>query len=482
MEKKKKETVCHYCGKEGHFRRKCRKLEYDRKNIEKDSERSQKANVVIEDEAEEVCLATGQLGGESGEVVWCLDSGATSHMTCDASLLENVINVNTTIGLADGNKIAAVGAGSMRFRKLGGNGKDVPVTIKQVYHVPALAGNLLSVSRMTDEGCSLIFTKTDCEIQKNGKVLLRAERCGNLYRLKSSVQKVFATVVGYNEDCIHVWHRRLGHRDTRAIERIVRDGLGTGLKMEKCAVNSECGVCCESKMARAPFPKKSSSTSSAVGDLVHTDLCGPLEVSTPHGNRYLMTMVDDYSRYCVLYLLANKSEAAGKTVEYSRMLQNQFGRLPKVIRFDGGGEYSGAALRKFLDENGILLEQTAPYSPQQNGTAERKNRTLQEMMRCLLSEAGLTKQYWGEAVTTANLLLNMLPTAAIDVTPYERWWGKNPDYSFLRVFGAEAYVHVPDVKRRKLDPNAKKMVFVGYAEGRKAYRFLDLSTNRVTVG
>lgn len=166
------------------------------------------------------------------------------------------------------------------------------------------------------------FTKTGCDIQKDGKILLRAERCGNLYRLKSSVQKAFSATVGHKQDCIHVWHRRLGHRDVQAIEKIVRDDLGTGLKLEKCTVKSECGVCCESKMARAPFPKKSASISSAVGDLVHTDLCGPLEVATPRGNRYLMTMVDDYSRYCVIYLLMNKSEAAEKIVEYSRMLQN----------------------------------------------------------------------------------------------------------------------------------------------------------------
>lgn len=485
-EKKRKEKVCHYCGKEGHFRRECRKLEQDRKYRESEKRNSEKAKIATktDEELDEVCLTTGLPNRDPESVMWFLDSGATSHMTNDSSLLEDVRKSNTAVGLADGNRITAEGVGTGRFRLLNENDRHIIVKLRQVFHVPALAANLLSISRLTDEGCSVMFTKTECKVQKNGSTLFYAERVGNLYRLKGTVQKSFATIAAtdHSQNCIHLWHRRLGHRDVQAVERISRENLGTGLDLTKCSVNTQCGVCYKGKMIRASFPRKSESSSSAVGDLIHTDLCGPLEVATPRGNRYIMTMVDDFSRYCVVYLLRNKSETADKIIEYTRMIQTQFGRLPKILRTDGGGEYSSATLKKFLSENGILLEQTAPYSPQQNGTAERKNRTLQEMMRCLLCEAGLGKQYWGEAVATANYLLNLLPTAVIKgATPFELWWGKKPNYSHLRVFGSEAYVHVPDEKRRKLDPKAKKMIFIGYAEGRKAYRFLDRYTNRVTI-
>ena len=154
-----------------------------------------------------------------------------------------------------------------------------------------------------------------------------------MYRLNCTVQKAFVTVAAFDHspNCVHLWHRRLGHRDFQAIEKITRENLGIGLNFNKCQVNSECEVCCEGKIARGPFPKKSESVSKAVGDLIHTDLFGSMEVATPRGNRYL-TMVDDYSRYCLVYLLRHKSEATDRIIDYTRMINNEFGRLPKVIR------------------------------------------------------------------------------------------------------------------------------------------------------
>lgn len=486
-EKKPKVKVCHYCGKEGHFRRECRKLEQDRKGKDKSGNdakkvNNQKANLAVgSDEESEVCLAAGlAASGSRDDVVWFLDSGATSHMTGDASLLDHVDPTSMSIGLADGSKIPAAGVGSTKFRATDKGGKAVTVSIKQIFHVPTLTSNLLSVSKITDEGCSVNFDKLGCTISKNGAVVLSGGRVGNLYHLKPVSQKALLTLSNHNENCIHTWHRRLGHRDERAVKKIVGDRLGSGLKLVECGIKSVCEVCCEGKMTRAPF-RPSESKSSAVGDLVHTDLCGPMEVSTPRGSRYFMTMLDDYSRYCVVYLLREKSECAEKIAEYTSMMRNQFGRAPKVIRCDGGGEYSGNVLKKFLADNGILLQHTAPYSPQQNGKAERKNRSLGEMLRCLLVESGLDKRFWGEAVSTANYLLNITPSSVIEGTPFERWWGKQPDYTMIRVFGSQAYVHVPDEKRRKLDVKARKLVFVGYAEGRKAWRFLDTATNRITI-
>ncbi|KXJ83125.1 hypothetical protein RP20_CCG008961 [Aedes albopictus] len=138
-------------------------------------------------------------------------------------------------------------------------------------------------------------------------------------------------------------------------------------------------------MSRDSFPKASKSRASEVGELVHSDLGGPMEVATPRGNRYYMVLVDDYSRYSVVYLLQHKSDAEVKIREYCNMMKNQFGRFPKCIRSDGGGEYSGSALKTFFADNGIVHQMSAPYSPQQNGVAERKNRHLKEMMRCMLA-------------------------------------------------------------------------------------------------
>lgn len=206
-----------------------------------------------------------------------------------------------------------------------------------------------------------------------------------------------------------------------------------------------------------------------------------METVTPSGNRYIMTLIDDFSRYTVVYLLRKKSEAASKIKEYVRWVKNVFGRKPLVIRSDGGGEFMNRDLQAFYESEGIKAQFTTPYSPQQNGVAERKNRSLQEMAICLLADANMTKLYWGEAVMTAAYLQNRLPSRVVEGTPYELWTGRKPDIRHFRVFGCEAYVHIPDVKRSKLDQKAVKLRFVGYSEDHKGYRFLDEATNRITI-
>lgn len=206
-----------------------------------------------------------------------------------------------------------------------------------------------------------------------------------------------------------------------------------------------------------------------------------MQTTTPSGNRYVMHLIDDFSRYTVTFLLKQKSEAADRIKVYVRWTENQFGRKMQVIRSDGGGEFDNKDLRKFYREEGIRAQFTTPYSPQQNGVAERKNRSSTEMATCLLLDAGLPKRFWGEAVLTATYLQNRLPSRSISKTPYELWWGRKPDLKHLRVFGSEAYVHIPDSKRTKMDSKAKKLVFVGYAMEHKGYRFVDPETDVITV-
>lgn len=151
------------------------------------------------------------------------------------------------------------------------------------------------------------------------------------------------------------------------------------------------------------------------------------------------------------------------------------------MRSDGGGEFINGKLQQFCHDNGIRVQQSAPYSPQQNGVAERKNRYLVEMMRCMLAESKLEKKFWGEAIATANYIQNRLPTSSSSKTPYELYHEKKPSYTHFRIFGSTAYVHIPKQKRRKLDKKAEKLTFVGYAEGCKAYRFLNRVDCSITI-
>jgi len=183
-------------------------------------------------------------------------------------------------------------------------------------------------------------------------------------------------------------------------------------------------------------------------DLVHADVCGPMQTVTPSGNRYFMTMIDDNSRYTVLYLLKNKSEVrpTDKIKGYVKLVQTKFKRTPKVIRSDRGGEYVNENLHNFFKSEGIISQFTVPYTPQQNGVTERKNRYLVEMTKSMLIDSKLLNKYWGEAISTAKYLQNILPTAGEITTPYERWEGVQPNVTHIRQFGCKAYSVIPAKK------------------------------------
>lgn len=194
-----------------------------------------------------------------------------------------------------------------------------------------------------------------------------------------------------------------------------------------------------------------------------------------------MTVIDDHSRYLVLYLLEDKAQAKNCIKSYVRLVENKFGRKPRIIRSDRGGEFVNKELKRFYSDEGIEMQLTAGYAPEQNGVAERRNRYLQEMAMCMLLDAGLEKQYWGEAIAAAAYIQNRLPSRTVGKTPFELWSGQKPDVSHLKVFGCQAFVHVPDAKRGKMESKAEKLIFVGYDSGSKAYRFLNKQKNKITV-
>lgn len=235
------------------------------------------------------------------------------------------------------------------------------------------------------------------------------------------------------------------------------------------------------KLARKPFPKESSNKTQAPLDLIHTDVSGPMQTITPGNKRYVLTIIDDYSRYTKIYLMESKDQVRGFIINYVETAKTQFSKKPKIIRSDRGKEYVNSVLQNYLRSEGIEAQLTAAYSPQQNGVAERKNRSLIEMARCMLIDAGMHKRYWGEAVSTANYLQNRLPTKPTEKTPYELWYSKVPDVGDLKVFGCEVYSHIPKEQRRKLDEKARKLTFVGYSKESKAFRLLDKNTNKIII-
>lgn len=146
-------------------------------------------------------------------------------------------------------------------------------------------------------------------------------------------------------------------------------------------------------------------------------------------------------------------------------VENQSEQKTKIFRTDNSGEYCNDRLKKFLKNRGIKHELTVPYTPQQNGVAERYIRSIMEKVMSMLVESDSQKQMWAEAANTAVYLLNRSPTKKIkDATPEEKWTGSKIDLSHLKIFGCRGYVHFPKEKRKKLDEKSKKYMFVGYSE------------------
>ncbi|KAK2368910.1 hypothetical protein QL285_082072 [Trifolium repens] len=195
-----------------------------------------------------------------------------------------------------------------------------------------------------------------------------------------------------------------------------------------------------------------------------------------HGQKYFITFIDDYSRYMDIYLLHNKNEALDAFKAFKAKVENQCGKQIKIVRSDRGGEYysryteNGQApgpFAKFLQENGIVAQYTMHGSPSQNGVAERRNRTLLDMVRSMLSNSNLPKSLWNEALKTAVYILNRVPSKAVPKTPFELFKGWKPSLRHMRVWGCPSEVRIYNPQEKKLDSRT----ISGYFKRSKCYRF-----------
>jgi hypothetical protein len=404
-----------------------------------------------------------------------LDTGATSHMVSDSTILDNFQPDSRTIGQAEkGRRLESIGIGDLSCHLGSGNGiPGLRLKLCNVLVIPTLSMNIVSGRKLTESGLTMVFRADVCEVLNSvGKKLFTCEKINGLYWLKVRVRKDAVNLVNEEIPKLELWHRRLGHLGVKMVKQMLPD-----CNLQK--VPLKCSVCLEGKLTRAPFTK-SETKSTRCFDLIHSDVCGPFPVDALHGYRYFVTFIDDKSKFCFIYLIKWKSEVLEKFKEFLAMVQNVFEARPKILRSDNGGEYVSKDFKKVLSAYGILHQTTVPYTPQQNGVAERMNRTITETVKCLLFGARLPQQYWGYAVLCAVYVRNRCWTAQLDKkSPYEVLYGSAPGLEDLRIFGCICYVQVPNEKRNKLDARARKCVFLGYSTTSKAYLVQDAVSKRI---
>ena len=261
----------------------------------------------------------------------------------------------------------------------------------------------------------------------------------------------------------------MGHNNKRDVQKLSKSV--TGMKLQNSDMSDcFCDICASSKLNRKPACSKTVPRKSSKLELVYSDVRGPMDTTSLGGQRYVVSFIDSYSRFARAYFMKNKSEVLNKFRQFciDEGVTKSFASL--TLRSDGGGEYNNKAFGEFCFAQGIRREITDPYSPHQNGVAERRWQTVGNMARCLLKQANLPNSFWVRAVDVAFYLTNRCLSSSLppNKTPYELFYGRKPDVSNLKVFGCSAFRFL-EVGIKKLDSKAVKEIFVGYGHTHDSY-------------
>jgi hypothetical protein len=418
------------------------------------------------------------LTGTIEDDMWIIDSGSSRHMTGDQARLSN-LNENKTsykVELGDKTTYLMEGFGQATIKMKTGN----YVHLSNVLYVLVLEKNLVSISFLEDKGNKIAFMDGTMlswhkdSIIENARVIRSRE--GNLYRLLEQNEEALVHVeVNPNE----LWHRRYAHINYQALPFLKR--MVEGIPELQSTHEGIYKGCDLGKNIKKPFPS-SNNRSKDILDLIHSDVCGPMPVKSLGGSSYYVIFIDDYSRKTWIYLLKTKDEVFNKFQEFKVEIENLMNKKIKTLRTNNGGEYTSKEFIAFCKSEGIRRELTVPYNPQQNGVAEIKNKSIEETIKALLNDQGLSMFLWGEVGMTTIYVQNRSPHCILkNITPEEAFSGKKPNVENLRIFGCPVYSHIPKDKKNKLEPYGKKGIFVGYSDSSKAYKIYIPEQHKIEV-
>ena len=458
---KKIKGSCWVCGKAGHKAQECRHRK------DQTVTRTNQAHVhEFDDNLVAVVTETNMVSNVKG---WWIDTCETRHICGDKNLFSEYKHMDDGEKLYMGNSSASnvEGKGNVLLKF---TSRKV-VTLTDVLHVPEIRKHLVSGSILSKKGFKLVFKYDRFILTKAGMYVGKGYLTEGLFKLNVLVTNTMnnnKNTFVYIVDSFVLWHARLGHVNNRSIYRMVNLNL---LPKFDVNIHNKCEICTESNFARQSF-KSVQERSNELLSLIHSDLCDFKATPSRGGKNYFITFIDDCTKYCYVYLLHRKDEALNSFKTYKAEVENQLEKKIQVIRSDRGGEYESTAFSDFCAQYGIVHQTTAPYTPQQNGIAERKNRTLREMINSMLNSSGLPHNLWGEALLTANFILNRIPFKNSNKSHHEVWKERLPSYKMIKIWGCLAKVLSPLLKRTKLGPKTIDCVFIGFANASAAYRFL----------
>ncbi|KAM1409238.1 hypothetical protein ACFX2I_009652 [Malus domestica] len=388
-------------------------------------------------------------------------------------------NNEMVVRVGNGTKISAKAIGTYMLNLPSGE----VLELKNCLYFPSCIKNLISISKLLRDGHSVLFDKMSCTLYLNGRIISHGNMIEGLFHLETNsgmhciasrnTSKPKRAREEVNQE--KMWHLKLGHVNLEKIHKMSKDGYIHPLGNDRMGT---CECCLKGKMTKSSFTGKGERATEILG-LIHTDVCGPMSTTSRGGFSYYITFTDDHSRFGYVYLMKYKSESFERFKEFKNEVEKQTGKQIKILRSDRGGEYLSNEFLDYLKECGIISQWTPPGTPQLNGVSERRNRTLMNMVRSMMSSADLPVTFWGYALYTAAYLLNRVPSKSVSQTPYEIWHGRKPSLKHIKIWGCEAYVK--KLEATKLEARSVRCYFVGYLKETMGYEFYHPDDQKVFV-
>jgi transposase InsO family protein len=525
--------VCYYCNKEGHYERDCRQKK--KENFRKDPKRSQynnrnfqgnrnnhnggyqnqnanqnqvqNANNAVPNRnvnanqnqrrpqlrrptnsnnaeeqnpnamiVEEVLSVGADLKSNGA---WILDSGCTKHMTPNAKLLHNIrpLDQPTHVRGAMKKELQEVRYEGEAYLDTTSNFKLLNVLL-----VPGMRRNLIAQRKLTKAGAKVVADDEEAIVYVHGQPTLEFKLNEEmLYELvtNNKPQECHSVEFASKDDEALYWHEALGHLSISGLKKLQDQGaINTALKGNE---QIECIACEKGKATRKPFQNvQKEIQTTKIGELIHSDLCGPITPESLTGKRYFVTYTDDFTRYTTTYFLEKKSEQIDRFREYKAMMKIQHGADIVKFRTDAGGEYTSNEFEEMLAQEGAEHQSRPPRTSEWRGVAERLNRTLMDKARAMLKAKELPNELWAAAVNYATLLKNCSETSIMPkTTPYEKLYGEKPPYKRLGIFGSTVE-YKDNQPKKKLEDRTTTGIYLGYDRAQHCARILNVHTSNVT--
>ena len=460
-----KKVQCYGCKEYGHYRRDC-------KNKKESSPPATVSNVMS--------YALSVKDGSEKNDFWIVDSGASRHICCRKEWFSSLSCHSERLQVANQQLVEAIAVGTVIMRAKVGNTSSL-LTLDEVLYVPEMTQNLLSSVVAYKKGVFTTMVKEGYQLNCRGKIIGMCPYSESIGLFVLDAKVVFnSAMIITTKRSLSDWHATLGHADPSMVKKMAASGSVEGLELVNGGENPKCSTCPAGKATRAPHPESSRPKPNQVGDIVDGDLFGPMTKISISKKKYALLLKDRFSSYTHAYSLKTKDETHLALQNFFGTFERESGQRVKVLQVDNGSEFSGAKVKLLCDVEQVGIEFSAPYTPEQNGHAERNNRTMIETARTMLVDSGQDRELWDEALAAAVYVRNRVLRKDRDVTPFEAYFKRRPFVGHLVPFGTEVHSLIND--RRvlgKFDSKTEAAIIVGFSERRNTYRLYIPGTKKV---